>query len=361
MSKRKLLLADDSATIQRVVNLSFADESTEVVIVGDGDAAMKKIVESAPDLVLADVNLSGLDGYRICELIKQDQRTRHIPVILLVGSFEPFDETEARRVGANGFLVKPFQSIRQLVDKVSDLLDEKKDEKDFLLPLENRAAPIVYDFHDLPETEPADEVESVENAIERLGDSGMDDRMIHTSQFDASATEKEITEYESKPVDESSPEEIELTSVKSPSNFGGLPAASEIEDEDQAKTQPLREQNIEEIAAASDLQVKKKNAPAVDFDDFDLLDFPQPMRKVVADPIVLPTDSEIFDETSNTSDEKKIEIPAKSVENTKSLWQSGNLSPELVEAVADRIVEKMSGVFIERIVREVIAQIEEER
>lgn len=121
--RKKLLLADDSVTIQKVVNLTFADEGIEVVTVGDGDAAMEKFVEFAPDLVMVDVNMPGTDGYRICEMIKQDAETAHIPVVLLVGSFEPFDEEEAYRVGADGYLTKPFQSIRQLVGKVNALLD----------------------------------------------------------------------------------------------------------------------------------------------------------------------------------------------------------------------------------------------
>lgn len=125
MSKHKLLLADDSITIQKVVNLTFADEGIEVIAVSDGNSAMEKFAEIRPDLVMADINMPGLTGYEICERIKQDEETRAIPVILLVGSFEPFDEDEAKRVGADAFLTKPFQSIQQLVAKVSDLLDGK--------------------------------------------------------------------------------------------------------------------------------------------------------------------------------------------------------------------------------------------
>ena len=125
MSKRRLLLADDSVTIQKVVNLTFADEGIEVFTVGTGSAAIEKLMEVAPDVVLADVHMPGLNGYEVCEQVKQNQQFRDVPVILLVGSFEPFDEAEARRVGANDFLTKPFQSIRQLVQKVTDLLDRK--------------------------------------------------------------------------------------------------------------------------------------------------------------------------------------------------------------------------------------------
>lgn len=122
-STKRLLLADDSTTVQKVVNLTFADEGIEVVTVSDGDAAMEKFVEATPDLVMVDVNMPGTGGYKICEIIKQDDETKHIPVILLVGSFESFDEAEAKRVGADDYLTKPFQSIRHLVAKVSALLD----------------------------------------------------------------------------------------------------------------------------------------------------------------------------------------------------------------------------------------------
>lgn len=119
---RKLLLADDSVTVQKVVDLTFGDEGFEVITASDGEQAIRKVAEVAPDIVLADVFMPGLNGYQVCERIKRDERTRHIPVMLLVGSFEPFDEQEARRVGADDHLTKPFQSIRELIGKVGALL-----------------------------------------------------------------------------------------------------------------------------------------------------------------------------------------------------------------------------------------------
>jgi CheY-like chemotaxis protein len=121
--RRKLLLADDSPTIQKVISLTFDDEGFEVVAVGDGGQALKVLAdEPPPDVVLADVVMPGPDGYELCERIKRDERLRHVPVILLVGTFEPFNEAEARRVGADTVLTKPFQSIRNLVGKVGSLL-----------------------------------------------------------------------------------------------------------------------------------------------------------------------------------------------------------------------------------------------
>ncbi|HEX8720386.1 MAG TPA: response regulator [Pyrinomonadaceae bacterium] len=127
----KLLLADDSPTIRKVVSLTFGDEGMEVVAVGDGAGALRALEEDPPpDLLLADVVMPGPDGYELCERVKRDGRLRHVPVVLLVGTFEPFNEAEARRVGADTVLTKPFQSIRDLVSKVGSLLggEAKPDE-----------------------------------------------------------------------------------------------------------------------------------------------------------------------------------------------------------------------------------------
>ncbi|MFL6336419.1 MAG: response regulator [Pyrinomonadaceae bacterium] len=119
----KLLLADDSPTIQKVISLTFGDEGFEVVTVGDGAQALRALAqEPPPDVVLADAVMPGPDGYELCERIKRDERLKKIPVVLLVGTFEPFNEAEARRVGADTVLTKPFQSIRNLVGKVGSLL-----------------------------------------------------------------------------------------------------------------------------------------------------------------------------------------------------------------------------------------------
>jgi CheY-like chemotaxis protein len=146
LAGRKLLLADDSITIQKVVDLTFADEGMQVTTVSSGARAIEKLEEVSPDIVLVDIFMPGMNGYQVCEHIKRDERFRHIPVMLLVGSFEPFDEAEARRVGADDYLTKPFQSIRQLVSKVGALLGRESAEdetptKDLSLPASVTAPP----------------------------------------------------------------------------------------------------------------------------------------------------------------------------------------------------------------------------
>jgi CheY-like chemotaxis protein len=127
---RKLLVADDSPTYRKVIDLTFTDEGMEVTTAGDGQEAWESLEQSIPDVVLADVFMPGIGGYELCELIKENERFGRIPVMLLVGSFEPFDEAEARRVGADDVVTKPFQSIRDLVNRVGSLLGGKApDEK----------------------------------------------------------------------------------------------------------------------------------------------------------------------------------------------------------------------------------------
>jgi len=120
MSK-KILLADDSVTIQKVISITFSSEDYELVIVGDGDAAIKKAKEESPDLVLADVAMPGKNGYEVAEALKNDSATAAIPVMLLAGTFEPLDQSEAERVRVDDSIVKPFES-QELLDKVRVLL-----------------------------------------------------------------------------------------------------------------------------------------------------------------------------------------------------------------------------------------------
>ena len=124
---RKLLLADDSAAVQKVIELTFADEGMEVVSVGDGRLALEELEHVTPDVILADVFMPGLNGYELCRSIKDDERFAQIPVMLLVSSFAPFDEAAAQRAGADDIMTKPFQSIRQLVNRVGSLLAANSD------------------------------------------------------------------------------------------------------------------------------------------------------------------------------------------------------------------------------------------
>ncbi|MFO0753322.1 MAG: response regulator [Thermodesulfovibrionales bacterium] len=117
----KLLLADDSLTIQKVVELVLVHEDFEIKAVNDGELALEMLGTFRPDIVLADIEMPKLNGYQLCEKIKGEFATADIPVILLAGAFEPFDEEYARAVGADDFIIKPFES-QELISKVKSLL-----------------------------------------------------------------------------------------------------------------------------------------------------------------------------------------------------------------------------------------------
>jgi CheY-like chemotaxis protein len=117
--RRRILLADDSVTIQKVIELTFLDEDYEVKAVSNGDEAIAALPQVNPDFVIADVHMPGANGYEVCRRAKEYRPG--IPVLLLVGTFEPFDEGQSRAVGADSFLKKPFDS-QELLQRVEDLL-----------------------------------------------------------------------------------------------------------------------------------------------------------------------------------------------------------------------------------------------
>ncbi len=119
---KTILLADDSVTIQKVVAISFASEDATVVTVDNGDDAIIKTQELRPDIVLADVVMPGKNGYEVCAAIKANPELAHIPVLLLTGTFEAFDEPRARSVGSAGHIAKPFEA-QSLVAQVRSLIE----------------------------------------------------------------------------------------------------------------------------------------------------------------------------------------------------------------------------------------------
>ena len=118
---KKILLADDSLTIQKVVELTFSDSDYELVCVSNGQRALDRVREVRPDLILADAVMPEKNGYEVCEAIKGDPSTARIPVVLLSGTFEPFDRDRAERIGADAIVSKPFDS-HQLLAQVDALL-----------------------------------------------------------------------------------------------------------------------------------------------------------------------------------------------------------------------------------------------
>ncbi len=146
----KLLLADDSITIQKVVEITLSEEDFAVTAVGDGAAGLETAKKLVPDIILADVFMPGMDGYELCGALKQDPALRHIPVVLLAGTFESFDDVRAAKSGADAHLTKPFESA-ELISMVKGLVSRAK-----AAPAEPAAAEPVMEAVPFAEEAPAE-------------------------------------------------------------------------------------------------------------------------------------------------------------------------------------------------------------
>jgi len=153
-----LLLADDSATIQRVIELTFAGEDIKVVAVSDGDQAIARIESAPPDIVLADIGMPGKTGYEVAEYVKHTPKFAHIPVVLLTGAFEPVDQAKADAAGCDGVLAKPFEP-QIVIGRVKELLSKGGGAP---------APAAVSEVASEPEPRPSSEEPRVEDYFDRL-------------------------------------------------------------------------------------------------------------------------------------------------------------------------------------------------
>jgi len=120
----KILVADDSITIQTAVQLTLGREGVELIPARTGEEAIRKAMEVAPDLMLIDTVMPDKSGYEVCRALKADPSMRDVPVILMAGTLEAVDNLEGQTVGASDFIAKPFES-QTLIKKVKQLLDAR--------------------------------------------------------------------------------------------------------------------------------------------------------------------------------------------------------------------------------------------
>ncbi len=372
LAGRKLLLADDSITIQRVVDLTFTDEGVEVVSVSNGRDAIDTLAEFRPDVVLADVFMPQLSGYEVCEYIKQNDQLKHIPVMLLVGSFEPFDEAEARRVGADDTLTKPFQSIRNLIDKVGSLVGGRPAEEQ--IPTAELPKPDVEEH--VAEPEP-----------ERLSEAEID-----------------MVTADTQPLPMGLRHMVEETAARSATAEGALPENQTKMDEREMKAETTQsgsdvpEQRSDEGGVANDTLLDLGNAgtaaasESAEFVlDIDLDEVPdaaasQPSAYVrppvykspprdwktstaassrsVATADQLARTQEFPAAVSEIVKETKVDAPAKTDAgpvdaSSADLGSVHGVAPEVIEAIARRAVEQLSEKVVREIAWEVVPDLAE--
>jgi DNA-binding response OmpR family regulator len=117
----KLLLVDDSLSIQTIVETAFAREGFEVIVAGDALDGLHKAQTVQPDIVLADASMPGMDGFQLCQRMRQSAGGRHVPVVLLTSGFAAYDTVKGDRAGVTRHLAKPFEP-QVLLDIVKQLV-----------------------------------------------------------------------------------------------------------------------------------------------------------------------------------------------------------------------------------------------
>ena len=384
MPKPKLLLADDSITIQKVVNLTFADHGMDVFPFPDGDKAIELFDEIKPDIVLADVHMPGLNGYQLCELLKSDAASRDIPVVLLVGSFEPFDKAEAERVGADAHLTKPFSSIADLVSTVEGLLQRPAAATYAEETANGDAGPVSREPH--PDTGDIDKLyeqsflETVEIPQEGTFDieyepDGIDDEMIQTSYAapDTAPVVDESIYTEDAPGDITGlvhePERVDEDALSEEPIYAEVIAEPQDEPSRHHETVPSDEElSISELTTDPRIEFEAdassdRPGEAGDGRDGDTLDLPaaaadlptettgsnrDPFAAVAAD---LPSDAGAdtvkfaFDdldllELPETTSPRRVEYTAPGAPAANGR-EAVSLSPELIELIVQKVIERL--------------------
>lgn len=115
-----ILAVDDSATMRRVIEMTFAAENVRVVTIDNGASAVQTALEVKPDVVLADVSLDGVDGYSVAQRIKANPNLSHVRVLLMASQHNAYDEQKGRAAGVDDHIIKPFDT-QGLIDRVTRL------------------------------------------------------------------------------------------------------------------------------------------------------------------------------------------------------------------------------------------------
>ena len=265
----RLLIADDSTTIQKVFERTFPPEEFTLTFADNGEEALTKARKSKPDLIIADINMPVKNGFEVCEEVKKDSLLKNIPVLLLIGILDDFDEDESSRVGADGFIVKPFES-NAAINKVREALavgkgavprqekpeitfppEEKAEEAEEILPLEEaieKEEEEVLELSDIVE-EPVAEPPKEEKEEEFVLKTPL--RELETElqeQFHEGEEEKEEALTLDLPIDEVEPEPI-ARGAEETGLFGEL----EIEEEERR----VKDERLETILDESAMEFEK--------------------------------------------------------------------------------------------------------
>jgi len=119
--KKKILIADDSPTIVAIIKDILTEAGYDTIEASDGQAALEKAKKERPDLIILDLMLPKIDGYKVCAMLKFDRLYEKIPVIILTARGGESDKEMGEEVKANAYITKPFET-QALLNNIKTLL-----------------------------------------------------------------------------------------------------------------------------------------------------------------------------------------------------------------------------------------------
>ena len=123
MAQKKILIVEDEADMQYALTLLLEGSGYAVISASDGKQGLDKARSEKPDLIILDLMLPKIEGYKVCRMLKFDEKYKHIPIIMLTARAQEKDKATGIQVGANCYVTKPFQSDA-LVEKIKELITE---------------------------------------------------------------------------------------------------------------------------------------------------------------------------------------------------------------------------------------------
>ena len=124
-NKKKILIVDDESDIVELLSLRLESEGFEVISAGDGYTALDKARKDKPDLIILDLMLPKINGYKVCRILKFDEKHKGIPIIIFTARGQEQDKQLGKEVGADAYLVKPFEP-QILMKTINKLLSHHK-------------------------------------------------------------------------------------------------------------------------------------------------------------------------------------------------------------------------------------------
>jgi DNA-binding response OmpR family regulator len=234
--KEKLLIVDDSVTIQKIVAMAFENENMVVQGASNGKEALEKLKDFHPDIIITDVDMPGIDGFEVSRKIREQEAFKSVPILLLTSDFEEFNEALFKRSLASDHLSKPFKS-EKIVEKVHQLLDSSAENSSEQLD----------DTQSIKELNSEVSKDSSENAEITETVASVEDSPL------TSSNENQLEEESSAEILENLKQETEKTAnIVKPDDIQSQPAMDSEETISSSTAKKPEDMTIEELLASAE-------------------------------------------------------------------------------------------------------------